>query len=410
MSTLIEGIRIAVTSILINRTRAGLTMLGIIIGVGAVISLISLGRGVERFVVAEFNELGANMLIVSPKQPDSDARTRVEPLSTGDVDALLQPGTAPSVRQIAPQYNIITFVNNGGESMRTNVRGVTANYSDVRNWLVGSGRFITEQEIEDEARVAVIGPDVIEEIWEDTNFDPVGSTIRIQEQIFTVVGVMNPRDEPITTDNDAILIPMSTAQRRLSQAQVRGGYEVHTMYVQAWSREDTYTAKDQIINYFWEAHDIRNLDEEDFDVINFAEQLEIAEVITGLLTVFLGIIAGVSLLVGGIGIMNIMLVTVTERTKEIGLRKAMGAQPRDILAQFLFESIILSLLGGVVGILLGWIVAEVGTAQVESLTLSVDPDAIILATGVSTFVGVFFGLFPSWKASQLNPIDALNFE
>lgn len=410
MYTYIEGLRIAITSILINRTRAGLTMLGIIIGVAAVISLVSLGRGVEKFVIDQFTALGSNMLIVSTQTPETDTRKRIEPLTTSDIENLLDPSIAPDIQQIAPQYNLLAFVSDDGESMRTAVRGITPNYSIVRNWKPTSGRFITQEEINREERVALIGPDVITEIWEDENYDPIGELIRINNQVFTVIGVMEARDDPFNNDNGAILIPITTAQKKMAQAQIKGGYEVHILYIQAVTQKATYRVAEQLTDYFWAAHDIKNSDEEDFLVTNFAEQMEIAGVITALLTVFLGIIAGVSLLVGGIGIMNIMLVTVTERTKEIGLRKALGAQPRDILIQFLFESVILSLIGGLIGIFIGWAVAQIGTSQVEALTLTVDLDAIILATGVSSFVGVFFGLFPSWRASRMNPIDALQFE
>ncbi|MEM6528394.1 MAG: FtsX-like permease family protein, partial [Chloroflexota bacterium] len=201
-----------------------------------------------------------------------------------------------------------------------------------------------------------------------------------------------------------------TAQTRMATARTRGGFEVHQLYVQAVSEEATYTAEAEIDAYLMEAHDIQAADERDFDITNMGEQLEIAGTITALLTVFLGIIAGVSLLVGGIGIMNIMLVTVTERTQEIGLRKALGAKPRDILVQFLFESVILSLVGGAIGVLIGWGVAVLGTAQVDALTLTVDMDAVLVATLVSTGIGLIFGLFPANRAARMNPIDALNFE
>ncbi|MEO1442868.1 MAG: ABC transporter permease, partial [Chloroflexota bacterium] len=343
MSTLLEGLRIALTSIVANRTRAALTTLGIIIGVAAVISLVSLGRGVEKFVKDQFNSLGANMLIVVSQEPESDTRTRIEPLTTSDVENLTG---AESIEQIAAQYNISGVISDDGEHMRTTVRGVSANYMEVRNWEPTIGEFISPQDVATTQRVVLLGPDVVEELYDDTTFDPTGRVVRINDLTFTVIGVMEKRDDPFNNDNGALLIPISTGQTRMATARTRGGYEVHQLYVQAISEEATYAAEEEMEAYFIAAHDIETEDERDFDITNMGEQLEIAGTITALLTVFLGIIAGVSLLVGGIGIMNIMLVTVTERTKEIGLRKALGARPRDILIQFLFESVILSLVGG----------------------------------------------------------------
>jgi len=410
MSTIIEGLRIALFSIFTNRTRAALTTLGIIIGVAAVISLVSLGRGVEKFVKDQFNSLGANMLVVRQKQPEAETRTRIEPLTTGDVENLLTGGTAPSIEQIASQYNISGIIRDDGENMSTTVRGVTANYMEVRNWEPSIGEFISLQNVTNADRVVLLGPEVVEELYDDENYDPTGRVVRINNQAFTVIGVMEKRDDPFNNDNGALIVPITTAQTRLSSALTRGGYEIHLMYVQAISEKATYSAESQLIDYFTEAHDIATIDEEDFGITNLGEQLEFANTITLTLTAFLGIIASVSLVVGGIGIMNIMLVTVTERTKEIGLRKALGARPRDILLQFLFESTILSLVGGAIGILIGWGVAVIGTAQVAALTLTVDLDAILLATTVSTAIGLIFGLFPANRAARMNPIDALNFE
>ncbi len=412
MHTYVEGFRIAVTSIFRNRTRAALTTLGIMIGVAAVISLVSLGRGVEDFVVSEFNELGANMLIVSPQEPEDDSVTRIEPLTTGDVTNLLDDSIAPSIDQIAPQYNVNATITDAGESMRTNVRGVTPNYTVVRNWEPDIGRFITQTDVDSFNRVALIGPDVVEELYDDPTLDPTGNVVRINDITFTIIGVMASRDDPFNNDDGAIIVPISVAQTRLATANTRGGFEVSILYVQALDEEATYTAEEEINAYFAAEREILpdEDDKKDYDISNQAEQLEIANTITALLTVFLGIIASVSLLVGGIGIMNIMLVTVTERTQEIGLRKALGAQPRDILVQFLFESVILSLVGGAIGILVGWVVAIVGTQQVAALTLTVDLDAVLLATLVSTGIGIIFGLFPANRAARMNPIDALRFE
>jgi len=385
-------------------------MLGIVIGVAAVISLISLGRGVEDWVEQEFNSLGANMLIVNPSVPESDERTRIEPFSTSDVEALLQPGVAPSIEDIASQYNLSGFVSDEGETMRTAVRGVGANYDTIRNWDVRNGSFITRQQVEDVAKVAVIGTEVVLELYNDENYDPTGETITVNNQAFTVIGVMEDRDEPFNNDNGSVLVPISTAQTRLASANVRGGLEVSILYVRATNKDTTFSAEEEIDAYFYDAHDIEAEDQRDYTITNMGENLEIAGQITAMLTVFLGMIAGVSLLVGGIGIMNIMLVTVTERTKEIGLRKAMGAEPYDILLQFLLESTVLSLIGGTIGVAIGWAFAQAGTSIISALTLSVDPDAVMVATVVSALVGIGFGVFPAWRAARMHPIDALRFE
>lgn len=408
MTTLVEGLRIAINSILLNRSRAALTTLGIIIGVGAVISLISLGRGVEDYVEQLFTaELGSNLLIVASQQPENEDITRIEPLTTTDVEVML--GFA-SIADIAPQYNILGFVSDEGQSMRTGLRGVTPNFPETRNWELRNGTFITNEHVQQTARVAVVGVDVVDALYDDENYDPIGQVVRLNNQVFTIIGVMEERNDPFNNDDSAVLVPLSTAQTRLADARVRGGYEVSMLLVRAASEDVAREAEEQIIAYLYAEHEIEAEEDEDFRIDNSADLLEIAGSITGLLTVFLGMIAGISLLVGGIGIMNIMLVTVTERTKEIGLRKALGAQPRDILLQFLFESVLLSLLGGFVGILVGWMVAVTGTQLIDQLTLRVDPDAVLLATLVSTIVGVGFGLFPANRAARMSPIDALRFE
>jgi putative ABC transport system permease protein len=409
VSKLIEGLRIAITSIFINKMRAGLTMLGIIIGVAAVISLISLGRGVQKYVADQFQAVGANLLVVNSARPQSTERTRIDPLTDADVEALLDNNVAPSIEDIAPQFNATVTITTGAESMRTGLRGVTVNHTRVRNWEPESGQFITQQHIDEQARVAVIGPQVVEELWDDT-YDPVGEIVRINNQTYNIIGVMESRDDPGNNDDAAILVPITTAQSRLSDGRVRGGMRVDVLYVRAWDTETSYTAEEEIDRYLYETHDIEAEDQKDYNITNLGAQLEIAGTITAMLTVFLGMVAGVSLLVGGIGIMNIMLVTVTERTQEIGLRKAVGAEPSDILWQFLFESTVLSLIGGVIGILIGWAFAEAGTSLVSALTLTVDVDAVIVATAVSAMVGIGFGLFPAWRAARMHPIDALSHE
>ncbi len=399
----------ALESLISNKLRSALTILGIVIGVAAVIAMLAVGRGAEDVITGSIQGIGTNLIFVF--SGGSEDVRNPKPMTLADAEAIADPFAAPSVAAVAPMLQGSAEVTYSGDSMVTTLNGVTPDYSTVRNWGVSEGEFITESHLLERASVAVIGVEVADELFGRTS-GLVGETLRIEGQPFRVIGVLTEKGGgSFGSEDSVIIVPMTTAQARLLHRSTQD--RVDMIMVSAVSSEDVTQAGEEISQILRTRHRTA-IGEDDFTVLNQQDFLETAATITSVITIFLGGVAGISLLVGGIGIMNIMLVSVIERTREIGLRKAMGARKKDILVQFLVESSLLSLFGGIIGIILGWgISALVGGIAANSGT-PINPvigiDSILLATIFSTVVGLFFGLYPANRAAGLEPVEALRYE
>ena len=409
-----ESVRVAMLALAANKLRSVLTMLGIIIGVSAVIALMSIGRGVEKFFVEQFTSLGANLLYVFPGQlsdgPPGEREQGV--LTLGDSHAIANPLRVPDVIAVAPEVRGNALVARSGNDMDVSVSGVTASYQDALSGEAAIGVFLTDADVEERSRVVVIGADVFGRLFEP-NEDPIDQTIRVNNILFRVIGVMEERGAGVGGVNldEMIFIPLTTVQDRLFRRRtVSGEYQVNLIYASVVSEDRMEAAQEQIAELLRERHNISFSGEDDFVIINQSDLISIFGDILGAMTLFLSAIAFISLLVGGIGIMNIMLVSVTERTREIGLRKAVGAKRRNVLGQFLIEAVTLALIGGLLGIALGAGGAVAATSFIDNFSAVVGLDAIAISIFFSMAVGLFFGIYPAFRASRLNPIDALRYE
>ncbi len=416
---LLESTRIAMRGLAANKLRAVLTMLGIIIGVGAVITLLSVGQGVEKLITEQLQGAGTNLLFAIPVNINDSSNTgppgvaAFDPsLTEGDLVAISDPFNTPNVALTAAEVNTQAVVAQQKNSTSLQVSGVTPEYQEVRNTRAVEGSFISDQDVVSRARVAVLGANITERLFEEGEY-PIGRAIKINRIPFQVIGIMEEKGGgAFGSEDDLIYVPLTTMQERLMPdfRNSKGEPLLSTIYIQVDAEENMDAARVQIEQVLRQRHDIQFRDDDDFTVINQADLVAIFGQITGVITIFLGAIAAISLLVGGIGIMNIMLVSVTERTREIGIRKAVGARRKDILTQFLIEAMVLSLIGGIIGIALG-IAGAVAISNLQSdLTAVVTPQSVLLAVGFSAAVGLFFGIYPATRASSLNPIDALRYE
>ncbi len=409
-----ESVRIALESLRSNKLRSLLTMLGVVIGVWSVVSLLSIGTGAQKMITDRVRNIGTNLLTVLPgvrprNTIRSDFAPIAAPLTLDDARAIEE--RIPEIEFVAPEVHNDTQVVAGSLNRSVQVLGVTPEYAIVRNVTIARGRFITDQMGRAARPVAVLGANTASDLF--GRRDPVGQTIRIKGQPLKIVGVLKIGGSFGAYDN-AVLVPISLAHRTLfgGRNQASASYQVSAIALRVRSAAEVDRAQSKIEQLMRRRHRLpQNGTGDDFTVFNQATLLQTFSTVTATLRILLGAIAGISLFVGGIGVMNIMLVSVTERTKEIGLRKAVGAKRRDILRQFLIESLAISILGGFLGVLLGYATATtIRLLYSEYLTPIMTPSAVLLAIGFSAAVGLFFGIYPAYRASQLNPIQALRHE
>lgn len=400
-----ESFLMAWASLIANKMRSILTMLGIIIGVAAVIALVSIGNGVKQDIQNSISSLGSNLLMVMPGAPRTPgvrpSAGSMKSLKVSDYEAISK---LDGVKAASPMTNGSYVVIYQNKNWTTSISGVSYNYLDVNNWSMKSGRFLSEKNVQNRERVAVVGKTVVKNLFGDE--DPVGAEIRVKNIPFRIIGVLNSKGSGAmgNDQDDMVIIPYTTAMER-----VEGVDYLRMIYVTGKDENGIDRLQSDIENLLRVRHGIKDTNLDDFNIQNMNSIMETMEETTGTLTLFLGAVAAISLVVGGIGIMNIMLVSVTERTREIGVRKALGATYSVIVTQFLIEAVVISLMGGIIGIILGIGSSKlIGMASGMSTVISIP--TIVMSFAFSMAIGLIFGIYPARKAAKLNPIDALHYE
>ena len=403
-------LKISFRALRVNKMRSALTMLGIVIGVGAVIAMLAVGKGASQKIADQIASIGSNLLIILPGSTSSGGVRRMgagtQPtLTMGDTEAILR--ECPAVADVAPEHGGIAQIVYGNQNWATGIRGTTPNMLNVREWQLASGRVFTGQEVKSGGKVCLLGRTVVDNLF--GTIDATGQVVRIKNVPFIVIGVLEAKGQSLTgkDQDDTIFLPITVAQKQLFGTQFPG--MVRIIHVKAKSTEDLAAAEKQINELLRQRHRLGPKQENDFTVRNLTQLMQTQEQSSKVMALLLGAIASVSLIVGGIGIMNIMLVSVTERTREIGIRMAVGAKTWDIRLQFIIEAITLSLIGGVIGIILGVGGSKILSTFAEWPTI-ISPFYVVLAFCFSGLVGIFFGFYPAYKASLLDPIDALRYE
>lgn len=399
-----------------HKFRSFLTVLGIVIGIGAVITLMSIGRGVQAQILSNIQSLGSNLITIGPGTSSfggvsQGAGTR-NTLTLEDAQAIAQ--QVQGIDAVAPSYSASFQIIVGAQNTRSQVIGTTPDYQQVSNLQLAEGTFISDYDYNQGVKVAVLGTNVATTLF--PNADPVGQYIRVGNYLLSVIGVLETKGQSIRgSADDSIITPMTALQQMSAQTRTtKGAHVVTTVAITVTDVNQSTTVKDAITSLLRSRHQLSDSASNDFNILSVEEIASTLSQTAGTLTLLLGAIAAISLLVGGIGVMNIMLVSVLERTREIGIRKALGARERDIVVQFLFEAILLTSIGGITGVGIGWgisaLINRLSLPQFGTLHTVVSADIVILAVAVSMSIGVFFGLYPAWNASRLDPIQALRSE